>query len=723
MGFELDGNLSSLFGGTLKNWLSREGARQDTEIRTNRTLDLLVAGARHAVLTWDDGGVVTRWNRAAEHLFGWSSSEVIGRLCPIVVAGSEASLAAVVTTGPLDREKRLRCRRSDGAELDLVVLVSAAGDGSSTDGSRLVTVVKRGKLEFGREDEASGVIARSPFGIIIAGSDGRILETNPAAASLLGRSEIELIGAPFLDLIRYPRGRVQQAVARGLSAGDSFESQVHLIRGDHDLVTVDLSIVSLDGVEAEQRIACFLMDATEQVAIEKRRADLLRLEQKARVAAEAAQRRAGHLARITGELTFSLDYDQTLRRIAELAVQGFASYCVVYVREGEGMLRVGAEAYAETDGPPLRHTTPTDPIPVPPESVTATTLETGHPLLLNGPEIQIDELFGLNEEHRESLRSFDLSSAMLLSLRARGTVHGAIAFFNRGQDATEFGEDDLRFAESLAQSTAFAIDNAELYRTAQRAVAAREELLAIVAHDLRSPLGAISVSTEMLQEFDLDENANHYHLEIIQRASARMSRLIQDLLDVAKIELRQLNIEPAPQEVLPILEEAHSLFETRARAKLLNFTYQVDPDASTVVADRYRVLQVLSNLIENAIKFSSPHGKIVLGVDRTEAGVLFTVTDEGPGIPPNELPHIFDRFWQARRTDESGAGLGLAIAKGIVEAHGGSIWVKSAAGEETRLGFSIPDPATVEVPPPKSASRVRRQGRDSIGRRRDRRSG
>jgi PAS domain S-box-containing protein len=691
----------------LKSWLMGDESRTSAEVETSRTMDLLVDDAERAVLSWNEEGIITRWNRAAEQVFGWAAGEVVGRPCPVVVLPEGIPLDAAADELPVDREHRIRTRGKGGAVLDLTVLVSGSLNGGGIHSGRVAAVVDRGMERVEGPAAAPSLFDRTPFGVVVADGDGRILEVNPAACALLGRIPGELVGTAFLDAIRYPRNRIEQAMRRGVVAGDSFRAQVHLVRSDHDLVTADLTIESLGGTGSERRIACFLSDATEQVAAERRRTGLLRLEQKARVAAEAAQKRAGHLARMAGELTFSLDYDQTLRRIAELAVQGFASYCVVYLREGESMIRVGAEAYAEADGPRLRESCSTDPIPVPPDSVTATTLSTGHPLLINGPDVQIDELFGLGDDHRESLKAFDLSSAMLLPLRARGTVHGAIAFFKRGEEAGVFGEEDLRFAESLAQSTAFAIDNAQLYRTAQRAVAAREELLAIVAHDLRSPLGAISVSTEMLQEFTLEEHARQYHLEIIQRASGRMSRLIQDLLDVSKIELRQLNIDPQQQEVLPILEEAHALFETRARAKLINFTYEVELDVGMVFADRYRVLQVLSNLLENAIKFSSPHGNILMRVEKVGGGLQFSVADEGPGIVQDDLPRIFDRFWQAKRNNESGAGLGLAISKGIVEAHGGSIWVASKTGEGTHFGFILPDVPQPDNLPPKSSSRIR----------------
>jgi signal transduction histidine kinase len=169
-----------------------------------------------------------------------------------------------------------------------------------------------------------------------------------------------------------------------------------------------------------------------------------------------------------------------------------------------------------------------------------------------------------------------------------------------------------------------------------------------------------------------------------------MNRLIGDLLDVSRIESGRLVVDPHPQSVEPLLAEAAEMLTPLAATRGLTFRAPVEAELPRVLADTSRVLQVISNLGGNAIKFTPPGGMVLLTAEHAGSEVRFAVTDTGPGIPEEQLPHIFSRFWQAHGTDRRGIGLGLSIAQGIVEAHGGRIWVTSRLGEGTRFFFTIP---------------------------------
>jgi signal transduction histidine kinase len=179
-------------------------------------------------------------------------------------------------------------------------------------------------------------------------------------------------------------------------------------------------------------------------------------------------------------------------------------------------------------------------------------------------------------------------------------------------------------------------------------------------------------------------------LEVIQRSALRANRLIKDLLDVAKIQAGGLAVDAAPVDVRALVMEAMETATPLAGAAQLKVSCDVGDDLPAVASDRERVLQVFANLIGNAIKFTPKGGeiRILTSLDNTE--VRFTIADTGPGIPPEHLKHVFDRYWQAKSTAKLGTGLGLSIAKGIVEAHGGRIWVESPPGSGAQFNFTLP---------------------------------
>ncbi|HEY8309719.1 MAG TPA: ATP-binding protein [Gemmatimonadaceae bacterium] len=247
--------------------------------------------------------------------------------------------------------------------------------------------------------------------------------------------------------------------------------------------------------------------------------------------------------------------------------------------------------------------------------------------------------------------------------------------------------------DQLARLVGGALDNVRLYRAAQRATQARDDVLAIVSHDLRNPLHTIVLSASYLADVFLNDlpDAALQQTQIIRRAVDRANRLIQDLLDVSRIEAGGLAIAAAPVAPAVLLSEASDAMMPTATAAEVTLTCCADEDLPDVMADRERLQQVFSNLIGNAIKFTPTGGTV--GVTASANGpfsVRFVVRDTGQGISADNLPHIFDRFWQARNTKRTGAGLGLAIARGIIEAHDGTIHASSEIGNGTEITFELP---------------------------------
>jgi len=236
----------------------------------------------------------------------------------------------------------------------------------------------------------------------------------------------------------------------------------------------------------------------------------------------------------------------------------------------------------------------------------------------------------------------------------------------------------------------------EAERTArERAEAAsrmRQDLVAIVSHDLRNPLSAITSSVTLLERVlpaDAATRAPKY-VETIARSAERMGRLISDLLDVASIDAGRLSVDPATRDVATLLADAIEMLRPVAAGKSIRLDAEPLPQPLAVHADQERVLQVLSNLLGNAVKFTREGGAISVRAEPEDALVRVSVIDTGPGISAEQMPHLFDRYWQAKRDGRLGIGLGLSIAKGIVEAHGGRIWAESTLGKGAAFHFTLP---------------------------------
>lgn len=288
---------------------------------------------------------------------------------------------------------------------------------------------------------------------------------------------------------------------------------------------------------------------------------------------------------------------------------------------------------------------------------------------------------------------FHVPNTLIVDLLGRtGRKLGAIQLWDK-KDGQEFDEADKAILTQLAQLAAVALENARLFREAKDATRTRDDLVAIVSHDLRNPVHTIHMAASFLLEVapanDRRTQARK-QLEVIQRSATRANRLIQDLLDVAKIQAGGLAVDPVAVEVQSLVNEVMESATPLAGAKQIRVSGETASDLPHVASDRERILQVFTNLIGNAIKFTPRGGEIRILASHDSGEVRFTVADSGPGIPSEHLDHVFDRYWQAKSTAKLGTGLGLSIAKGIVEAHGGRIWAESPPGSGAQFNFTLP---------------------------------
>jgi signal transduction histidine kinase len=402
--------------------------------------------------------------------------------------------------------------------------------------------------------------------------------------------------------------------------------------------------------------------------------------QQARAASEREERRAAFLATAGRELATTLDYEHAISTLAKLIVPNIAEICVIDLAEAEGALRHAAAAHRDPERERTLATLVGEVEREVPEALARVLQERETRVI--GYHSSLLGYIGIEPEEQRSLLAVPLVS--------RGQTLGII--LAASAEGKLFTQGDAGLVGELSRHGSLAIDNARLYLESQQAVRAREEVLAIVSHDLRNPLHTVMLGASMLQTSDKIAADDREQLEIIEVSAKRMQRLIEDLLDVTRLEGgKQLPIDPAPLDVESLFRETFELFRSQAATSEITLQYHVDEGVESVDADRHRVLQVLSNLIGNAMKFTPPGGIITYRAEpQNLKAVQIAVADSGPGIPKENLGDIFNPYWQAKRTARLGAGLGLPIAKGIVESHGGRIWVESEPGAGTKFFFTLP---------------------------------
>ena len=305
-------------------------------------------------------------------------------------------------------------------------------------------------------------------------------------------------------------------------------------------------------------------------------------------------------------------------------------------------------------------------------------LETVRRTLAAGAEVPIIVLTGLDDEATAVAAVQAGAQDYLAKGRLDGTLLARAIRYAMERKRLERERVELLRSEQEARATA------------EAAVRARDDVLRVVSHDLGNSLSAVLVTTTLLLRSLPEDGEVRPRVASIRQLAEQMQRLRQDLLDVASIEAGRLSIEPDWYEPRELLEATRGHFSPVAAEKGVCLETRAEEGLPPVVADRERVLQVLANLVGNALKFTPPGGRIDLSAERAPEGVRIAVADTGPGIAPENLPHVFDRFWKTQGGNRHGAGLGLAICKGIVEAHGGSIGVESRLAAGSTFAFTLP---------------------------------
>lgn len=507
--------------------------------------------------------------------------------------------------------------------------------------------------------------------IVVIDDEGRYVDANAAALVLLHESRESLIGRPVGELVPPEQEEaVASACARFRASGRD--------EGSCELRLRDGSRIALE------------FQASAHV-VPGRHVSILRPSSDRPGLADELQRRA-RLQALTEPLgaamTNTAVVDVLCGRCHE-DLGACASIVACTSGDGEQLSLVGVRGLAEDDRADWRAQGSDQQARLPLAEALATRrpiyLETRSVILAAHPELAAART-----------PAASLQAIAALPLATKDAAWGAVAFvFDRPQ---RFDRATRELLETLAVQAGHALGRARLYQAAEAArrqaeaiAAARAEVLASVAHDLRNPLTTVAMSAEIFLGEVTDPEVVRRQAEKLRRSGEQMDLLVRDLLDVAALEAASLVKDLRPWSVWVLLEEAVDSFTPRATVRDVTLRAELPDPRLKVLCDRERVHRVLANLLGNAIKFTAPRGTIVLSAQaRGERHVEIAVRDDGCGIPVEDRPRVFDRYWRGEAGKLLGTGLGLAIAKDIVEAHDGRIWVDAETEVGTTVRFTLP---------------------------------
>ena len=526
------------------------------------------------------------------------------------------------------------------------------------------------------EARFSGILSIAADAIITIDESQRILTFNHGAEDIFGYSASEAIGQslPMLLPERF-RGTHSAHIEAFSRSHDTSRRMGHRrevagLRKNGTEFSAEASISKLDVPDGGRIFTVVLRDITE------------------RKVAEDADR---FLTDVGKRLAQSLDSATVLDSIARIALPTLGDACILdVVDESRGLRRIAHATDAQRQRTLTRLSNEFAPTWDSPSTV-VDVLRRGTPELIQ--EADADWL-AATEEHEQAMplwESLGMRSVYVIPLIVGDRTLGALTLLDLGDQENRFSAEGRTLAGQFATSAALALENARLYSAARRATSARDEVLAVVSHDLRNPISAITMCARILHEAPPTDTAEREKmLTAITDATAWMQRLIRDLLDVSAIEAGRLSVERRPTAIAPLVSAAVGMVSGEIDARAIRLEVDVPTTLPPANVDEARIVQVISNLLGNAIKFTDTDGRITIRAREADGMVTISVQDTGMGIEASAVPHIFDRFWQARATPRRGSGLGLAIARGIIEAHGGKIWVESELGRGSTFSFSVP---------------------------------
>ncbi|MFN9089501.1 MAG: ATP-binding protein [Gemmatimonadaceae bacterium] len=528
----------------------------------------------------------------------------------------------------------------------------------------------------------SAIVDIAADAIIALDDNYRIIRFNRGAEHIFGWMEEEMLGQPLDRLLPMNARAVHRGHMRTFGEGPidartmADRRQISGLRKNGEAFPAEASIarVSMHGART---FMVTLRDVSER---------------------RRAEERQKFLATAGWVLAATLDVESTMATIAELPVPLLGEWSLLELLSPDGSTRRAAATHID----PHRHGDAAALVARVPDPVTVEPLPESAARVAREMEAQrvrdIAAWLHANfpdASSRARAEALGASAVLIVPLRAGGRAIGALHLV-RTRPGTHHAVEEVHVADQFAGLAALALENARLYEEARRAVRERDDMLAIVSHDLRNPVNAIVMLTgAVLDRASMTDGEEgtlmaRDEVESVRAAARQADGLIQDLQDVSRISAGRLRVERRRVAALDLVEEAANLFEPVMVDAALRFVRDFDPALPTVLADMHRLQQVLSNLLGNAVRFTPHGGAVTLSAHVVDDMLRIAVRDTGPGVTPEDVPRLFERYWQAPRLLRAGSGLGLYIAKGIVEAHGGEIGVASAMGAGSEFWFTLP---------------------------------
>ena len=678
--------------------LIERSRRAETEARLSReSLETTLKSIGDAVISTDATGRVEFMNPVAERLTGWPLAEAKGRpLAEVFPVVNEETRAAVES--PV--EKVLREGKVVGLA-NHTVLLARGGAEVPVDDSGAPIRDEQGRVtgvvlvfhDIGERRKAEGeramlaaLVESSDDAILSKTLDGIVTSWNRAAERMYGYAEEAAVGR-HISFVVPPElsGELQEIMAR-LRRGERVE-RLETVRVRKDGQRRDVSVTVSPVRNSSGRLvgaSTIARDITEQ---------------------KRAQERLRFIAEAGRVLASTLDYETTLEQMVRLAVAALADYCIIDLVEDDGRVRRVAASHRD----PARQQLVERLREYPPDPShtggVAKVLRTGQPEVVGDMPDEVLSSLVRDEEHLQVARELGVKSILIVPFSARERTIGALTFVS-SRSPHEYTPDDVAYAQEIAARAALAIENARLYSRAQEVNRVKDEFLATLSHELRTPLTPIIGWANMIRSGQLGAAEAETGLRVIEKNSHALSRLINDLLDMSSILSGKMRIERAHVELGAVVREAAETVRTQAAARSVALEVETGGLAPAVVSgDRTRLIQIFWNLLNNAVKFSPKGGRVRVRVASEDGSARVRVEDEGEGIAPEFLPHIFERFRQAdmgTTRQHGGLGLGLALVKSLVEAHGGRVEAASGGeGRGSRFTVTLP---TVRAEPERSAS-------------------
>ena len=541
-----------------------------------------------------------------------------------------------------------------------------------------------------------GIEESMAAGVAMIDAEGRQTYVNRAFAAMVGWPESELVGTlpPYSYWAPEALEDIDRAFHEVLATGGNAAGyELRFRRRNEERFDALVLISRMHSEDRPDSFIASVYDVTDR---------------------KASERASAFMAEASGVLNRSLDYEATLDAIGALVVPRLADWCFVDLVEADGGFQRVIAAHADPAAEPVAQRLRRSYAPSRVPYGVSHTLALGKPSLLNDVTPELIVPMARDEDHRDAILSLGIRGFLCAPMTSGGRTIGVLSLVRTG-DGTPFGERDVALAVELAHRAALAVDNARLYREAQEANRVKDEFLANLSHELRTPMTAILGWAHLLQLGDIDDEQMRLGIDTIRQSGQAQAKLIDELLDVSRIVTGKLHLNPAPLDLCEVIRAAVAAIRPTADARRQTLIPELAVERLPTTGDAARLQQVFWNLLSNAVKFTPPGGTIRIALQQRDAGTArITVADTGEGIPPAFLPFVFERFKQAATLSRgrSGLGLGLAIARDLVELHGGTIVAESEGeGRGSTFTVTLPLHAAAVVAPAIDQERVPLQGR------------